>query len=414
MIDLQADYIARQKRVADAVSLKEPDRIPIVPVFQAFPVYYLNKWTIQDMMEDYNKCTDVFDNFYDNFKPDMGWDPILFFPTSYMERSGITWFRWPGKHYDNPNIMYQYIEGEYMKGDEYAEAIHDVTKFMMNKWLPRSFSNLSGLAKVDFRNTMWFGHMGAFAAFSDPEVISAFETLSETGKLLMEWFTYLGNYQARMKENYGIPLLYAGFAYAPFDMIGDSMRGTIDILTDMHDRPDELLAFIDVVTEFAIKDTIAGCTGKSSPYVWFWLHKGVDEFMSDEQFGKFYWPSLRRYITEVAEAGLTPVVYVEGKYHTRLEHLLEVPKGKVVYNFEYIDMAKAKKVLGGHSCIMGNVPSFTLSYGTPQETADCVKKLIDTCAPGGGYIVDTATMIDDCKPENLEAMFETVFTYGVR
>jgi uroporphyrinogen-III decarboxylase len=168
------------------------------------------------------------------------------------------------------------------------------------------------------------------------------------------------------------------------------------------------------VTEFAIKDTIAGCSGKAVPYVWFWLHKGVDEFMSDEMFAKFYWPSLRRYITEVAEAGLTPVVYVEGKYHTRLEHLLEVPKGKVVYNFEYIDMAKAKKVLGGHSCIMGNVPSFTLTYGTRQETIDCGKKLIDTCAPGGGYILDTATMIDDANPDNMDAMFETVFTYGAR
>ena len=38
--------------------------------------------------------------------------------------------------------------------------------------------------------------------------------------------------------------------------------------------------------------------------------RGLDSFMSDEQFKKFYWPSLRRYLTEVAEAGLTPVVYV--------------------------------------------------------------------------------------------------------
>ena len=414
MSDMQEIYDARVKRVADAVQLREPDRVPIVPVFQAYPVYYMNKWTIEDLMNDYTKCTEVFDHFYEHYKPDLGWDPILFFPANYMERAGLTWFRWPGKHYDNPNIMYQYIEGEYMKGDEYGEAIHDITKFMMNKWLPRSFSNLSGLAKVDFRNTMWFGHMGAFAAFSDPEVIATFETLADTGRMLMDWFVYLGGYQARMKEKFGMPPLYAGFAYAPFDMIGDSLRGTVDILTDMYDHPDELLKLIDVVTEFAIKDTIAANLGKATPYVWFWLHKGVDDFMSDAQFSKFYWPSLRRYLTEVAEAGLTPVVYVEGRYNTRLGHLTDLPKGKVIYNFEYIDMAEAKKALGGHSCIMGNVPAFTLSYGTPQETADCVKKLIDLCAPGGGYIVDSGTMIDDAKPENIDAMFETVFSYGVR
>ena len=38
-----------------------------------------------------------------------------------MEAAGITWFKWPGKHIEDPNIMYQYIEGEYMKGDEYEE-----------------------------------------------------------------------------------------------------------------------------------------------------------------------------------------------------------------------------------------------------------------------------------------------------
>jgi hypothetical protein len=365
-------------------------------------------------MYDYRKASDVYDAFYSYYKPDMGWDPILFYPANYMECAGITWFKWPGNQINDPNIMYQFIEAEYMKEDEYGEAIHDITKFMMNKWIPRSFSNLSGLAKVDFRNSMWFGHMGAFAAFSDPEVVKSFETLAETGKMLLDWFIYLGEYQAHMKEKFGMPPLYAGFAYAPFDMIGDSMRGTREILVDMLDRPDEVLALVDVVTKFAIKDTIAGCKGKAVPYVWFWLHKGIDNFMSDEHFKKFYWPSLRQYITEVAEAGLTPMVYVEGAYNTRLEYLTEVPAKKVIYNFEYTDMAKAKKVLGGHSCIMGNVPIVPLSYGKKQEIVDYCKWLIDTCAPGGGFIMDTSTMVDNAKQENIDAMFETTFKYGVR
>ena len=407
-------YDARLKRVADAVKLKEPDRIPIVPVFQAYPVYFANKWTIKDLLYDYKKSAEVYDIFYDYYKPDLGWDPVSYYPVEYMETAGITWFRWPGKHLDDPNLMYQFIEDEYMKGDEYAEAIHDISKYMMNKWLPRSFSNLQGLAKIDFRNSMWFGHMGMFAAFSDPQVIQSMETLIKTGKVLGEFFAYLDNYKLHMKEKYGMPPLYAGSAFAPFDMIGDSMRGTEAILLDMYDRPDELLALIDVVTEFAIKDTIAGCSGKAVPYVWFWLHKGVDSFMSDECFKKFYWPSLKKYLIKVVEANLTPVVYVEGSYNSRLEYLKELPPGKVIFNFEYTDMAKAKKVLGGHSCIMGNVPAFSLSYGKKQDVVDYCKWLIDTCAPGGGYIMDTGTMVDDAKQENIDAMFETTFNYGKR
>jgi hypothetical protein len=414
METIQEQYDARLKRVADAVQLKEPDRVPLVPVFQCFPIYYAKKWTIKDIMEDYHRGAEVFDIFYDHYKPDLGWDPGSFYPAKYLEYSGLSWFRWPGNQIEDPNAMYQFIEGEYMKEDEYTEAIHDITKFMMNKWMPRSFSNLSGLAKIDFRNTMWFGHMGAFAAFSDPEVIKAFDVMAKTGQVLMDWFIYMGEYQKRMKEKFGIPPLYAGFAFAPYDMIGDSMRGTREILMDMYDRPDELLALIDVVTKFAIKDCIAGSKGKAVPYVWFWLHKGVDTFMSDEYFKKFYWPSLRQYITEVAEAGLTPVVYVEGAYNTRLEYLKEVPPGKVIYSFEYTDMAQAKKILGGHSCIMGNVPAVPLISGKKQEIIDYCKWLIDTCAPGGGYIMDTGTMVDNANPENIDAMFETTFTYGKR
>lgn len=413
MSTIEQQYDARLKRVMDASMVKEPDQVPIVPVFQAFPVNY-GGGNIADAMKDFDHGAKAFDNFYKDFQPDLGWDPILMYPTSYLESSGITWFRWPGKHLEDHTQMYQFIEEEYMKEDEYPEAIADLSKFMMNKWMPRSFAKFQGLAKLDFRNNMWFGHMGSLAAYSDPEVIETLEAMIETGKNLMDWFIKLGGYQERMKTKFGIPLLYAGFAYAPFDMIGDSMRGTPSILMDMYDHEEELLQLIDIVTDFAIKDTIAGCSGKSVPFVWYWLHKGIDSFMSDEQFKKFYWPSLKKYIIAVADAGLTPVIYVEGAFNTRLEYLKEIPPGKVIFSFEYTDMTEAKKVLGGHSCIMGNVPAVMLSYGTKQEVVDYCKDLIDVCAPGGGFIMDSGTMIDDAKPENIEAMFETTYKYGKR
>jgi len=108
------------------------------------------------------------------------------------------------------------------------------------------------------------------------------------------------------------------------------------------------------------------------------------------------------------------MVYVEGAYNKRLEYLKEVPAGKVIYNFEFIEMENAKKILGNHSCIAGNVPATMLAFGKKESVVDYCKWLIDTCAPGGGYIMDSGTMIDNAKPENIDAMFETTFTYGVR
>ena len=101
------------------------------------------------------------------------------YPVNYMEELDMVWFRWPGKHIEDPNVMYQYIEDEYMKENEYPEAIQDMSKFMMNKWLPRSFRRLDGLSALDFRNTMWFGHMGALAAFGLPDVQESLKARDE-------------------------------------------------------------------------------------------------------------------------------------------------------------------------------------------------------------------------------------------
>jgi hypothetical protein len=410
-MNMKIEYENRLKRVADAVALREPDRVPLVPVMEGFPVFY-GGGTIQDCIYDVSKAGPCYDKFFTDYKPDLGWDPIMMYPARFMEIAGLNWFRWPGKHIEDPNVLYQYIEDEYMKEDEYTEAIYDITKFMMNKWMPRSFSNLQGLAKLDFRNSMWFGSMGTVMQFADPQVIATMKAAAEAGQVLVDFFNWIGEYGKKMKTEFGMPVAYGGFAYAPFDMIGDTMRGTSGILQDLYDRPDEVLELVEKVTDFAIRDCIAGAKASGRPWVWYWLHKGIDQFMSDEMFKKFYWPTLRRYITEVAEAGLVPMVYVEGAYNTRLNYLTEVPRGKVVYLFETIDMREAKRVLKDTACIAGNVPNAMLTWGTSQEVTDYCKELIDICAPGGGYMMDSGALIDEAKPENVTAMFETTMTYG--
>jgi len=85
----------------------------------------------------------------------------------------------------------------------------------------------------------------------------------------------------------------------------------------------------------------------------------------------------------------------------------------VWFHFATMDMAKAKETLGDIACISGNLPSYLLLSGTPDEVRDYAKKLIDTCAPGGGYIMDTSIMLDQAKPENVKAMFEFTKEYGV-
>jgi uroporphyrinogen-III decarboxylase len=54
-----------------------------------------------------------------------------------------------------------------------------------------------------------------------------------------------------------------------------------------------------------------------------------------------------------------------------------------------------------------------LLSGTPDDVREYCKKLIDTAGKGGGFIMDSAVMLDEAKPENLKAMIDFTKEYGV-
>ena len=65
-------------------------------------------------------------------------------------------------------------------------------------------------------------------------------------------------------------------------------------------------------------------------------------------------------------------------------------------------------------CFWGNIPSSLLCTGTPDQIKDDVMELIDTFADNGGLIIDASCSIpSESKVENVEALTETVMTYGV-
>ncbi|MHB8773033.1 MAG: uroporphyrinogen decarboxylase family protein [Syntrophales bacterium] len=73
-----------------------------------------------------------------------------------------------------------------------------------------------------------------------------------------------------------------------------------------------------------------------------------------------------------------------------------------------------KKDYGSRVTFWGGVDTQRLlPFGTPQEVADGVKRLIDVMAPGGGFILAPVHNIrPEVPPENLIALFDTVWEYG--
>lgn len=161
-----------------------------------------------------------------------------------------------------------------------------------------------------------------------------------------------------------------------------------------------------------IAQSLGFCKATGSKYAWVMLHKGFDNFISDKDYAELYWPYLQQWILALIDNGITPVVYTEGSYTTRLKYLKDVPPHKVIYHFEKVDLKLAKKELGDIACLMGGFPVYTVRYGTPKEIDEQVKETLDIMAPGGGYLFTTGYSLEDCPEENMDAVLEALEKYG--
>jgi hypothetical protein len=142
----------------------------------------------------------------------------------------------------------------------------------------------------------------------------------------------------------------------------------------------------------------------------------MDGFMSPLQYDKLYWNPFQKILKHLIGHGVTPIIYCEGPYKTRMDYirgrLLELPAGSCIIHFEEGDFADLKKKFEGIACISGGMPLYLLEWGAKQQVIDRVKYLVDNCAAGGGFLLNSSGSIENVNRENYEAMFDTARMYG--
>jgi uroporphyrinogen-III decarboxylase len=402
----------RITRIKDAIQMKKlPDRVPVFVCPSFYPVYYAGI-TPQEAMYDYEKCCMAFKKFVTDFEPDGNLGAYVPGPGKFFETLDYKLYSWPG-HGVAPEQSYQCNEGEYMKADEYDALIDDPSNFFSSTYLPRVFGALEGFKMLSPLTSIleMYGLALFFIPYGLPPVQETYKKLFEAGAESLKWFGAIGAWDAEIKAA-GFPIIVAGFTKAPFDVIGDTLRGTRGMMLDMYRQPDKLLEALDRFTPLMIKMGVGAAQMNGNPLVFMPLHKGADGFLSDEQFKKFYWPTFRKVMIGLIDEGVVPMPALEGHWTTRMEVIQDLPKGKTLWMVDQSDMAKTKKTLGKVACLFGNVPSDLLAVGKPQQVKDYVKKIIDTCAKDGGFIVSNGAFFDQAKAENVHAMVDAALEYG--
>jgi len=403
-------YRERATRIKDALQLKVPDRVPVIPSVGFFPARYAGI-TTRESMYDYDKSCQAYEKYTFDFEPDAHRGPYGL--GKVYDTIDYRLFVWPG-HGVGVNMPFQCVEGEYMKADEYDALIRDPSDFWMRVYLPRIIGALEPFSKLSpFHRVIEMGGAGSLVLpYGRPEIRAAFEALFQAGEEAMKWKEVLTASRKKVMAA-GFPILGGGSCRAPFDLLGDTMRGTRGIMMDMYRQPDKLIAALESLTPLMIEMGASGARSASIPLVLMPLHKGADGFMSDEQYKTFYWPTFKKLILGLIDEGLMALPFAEGAYNTRLEIISDLPRGKVAWRFDETDMARAKEVLGDRACIYGNVPAAILSTGTPDDVKAYCKQLIDVAGKDGGFILSCGSVLNTARPENVRAMIDFTKEYGV-
>ncbi|MCE5255043.1 MAG: uroporphyrinogen decarboxylase [Actinomycetia bacterium] len=412
--EAETGYKARAARLKDAILLERtPDRVPVTTLNQFYPAYRAG-FTPYDVMYDQEKAAEAWVSYAHRLGPDAmvgaaiaaaGAGPIF-------DALDYKLFSRPGRGVP-PTAGFQYVEKEWMAAEEYDDLIEDPTGYMLRTYIPRTNGALAGMAKFEapFGMVQLCGADFWVAGWGDPELQEAFSKLLEMGKQAAAWAQFSIGLDMRLMAE-GFPTHPGLVTWAPFDFLGDTLRGTRGIVTDLYRYPDKVLAACERLLPVLLKYVTRKAAPFVPPAVFIPLHKGADGFMSDEQFRTFYWPTLRKMCLGLTEEGLVPYLFAEGSYDSRLEIIRDLPAGRTVWHFDQTDMRRAKQALEGIACIAGNVPLSLLQLGSPGEVTAYCRRLIDEVKGEGGFILDVGAGADTAKEENFAAMIDAAKEYG--
>ena len=404
-------YRERVTRFIRSIRLEEPDRVPLILPAGTFPLYYAGI-TLKEAMYDNEKLCRAFRDFFYEFEADTFASPIMVHPGRLSEIIDSHISKWPGHGLPDDASMQQFVEGEYMKSDEYDLFLDDLSDFCFRHYLPRTLGALKPFANFNpLPHILGMPNRFLMPAMM-PEVQAAYQAIIDYGQEMAKWMRPIMEFNREARAA-GYPSFHGGQSHAPFDILADTLRGTRGIVKDMYRQPDKVHQATEKLIRMNIDCGLSMANASGIPIVFFALHKGDDTFMSDSQYETFYWPTFREVILGLIEEGCVPLLFAEGRYNRRLKIIRDLPEGSVLWWFDQTDMFRAKDILGGRACIAGNVPTSLLCTGTPAAVKDYCRKLIEICGKDGGFILTGGASIDRGNPDNLRVMREAVMEYGV-
>jgi hypothetical protein len=406
-------YDLKRKRIDDAIALKKPDCVPVFLVQNNLPAR-TEGLTYKDAYYDVDAWIKANKNCILKYDPDMYFmvDAPAIGAGQVHDILGTVAMKWPGGTLPD-NVPFQFVEGEYMLQSEYDHFLDDPSDFLLRVFTPRVFKNLEGLSNLPPLKNLALGSYGTPVygmAMVTPGVTDALQRLMDMSKHAVNYVMKVGQFQAEFVAE-GQLCATAAPTLHPYDIISDLLRGMRGTMIDMFQVPDKLIAAIEKLYPISLGGAIGAAQITGNKQIFIPLHRGADGFMSPKQFEKFYWPYLKQLINDLVAAGLTPMPFFEGKYEQRIDYLKELPAGKCIGWFDRSDPQLLHDKLKDNLCVAGGMPASLLQTGTVESIRKQTKEVIDIFGKTG-LIMTASTVMDEAKPELVEAWCDAIREFG--
>ena len=395
--EMEKLYQQRLARYVKAMRNEKPDRIPIRPFVAEFTAKYAG-YTIQEVTQDYRKAFAAARKCAAEFDWDAVVGNMVYGWSGLTQAIGLKYYAVPGV--DLPiDTGFQYIEppedAAWMRPDEYDLLAADVTGYLFNVWLPRASADVrpTGQARhVSPQHVVLEGRHG------DDELLRRFRAAhGGVAERVGIGRGDLRHPQGAVRHPGRQAAGLQGPVHGPVPAAEESARrlrsagpalaeSRLDGRRSGQERADRVVDaprlravhFARPVREVLLADVASG---------------------SPRSFGP---GAIRRCIMPKASGTRTS------------SGLPGCPSGASCFTSIAATLPRYTARWARNFCLSGGIPNDLLAFGSPDDIRACCKKVIDTVARDGGYVMDaSAIMQDDTKAENLRAMTDFTREYGV-
>ena len=357
----------RYNRIQRAVNLEPQDRIPVVLEYSGFAAH-ITGTPMAEYISSPSTATDTMIQAYQMIGQADAINYGSFNPYGLCELFGAK-VKIPG--HDLPDdSMWQVVETEVMKHEDYD-------KILEMGWEP--FFN---------------GFIEKLLKGADPQLMNAGCKPIDVRK---KW------------AEIDVPVLSGGDITTPFDFLCGA-RSLEKFFMDLIQIPDKIERVMDDIIPHLAGSKCRMAREKGYSMIWVGGWRTAPCMISPKMWDRFVWPYFTRIVNAVIDAGLIAILHLDSNWTRELKRFRQLPEKKMIMALDGdTDIFAAKKILGDHLCLMGDVPPGLLAFGTADEVSTYCRKLVNTLGPEGFILHSGCDIPTNARLENVQAMVKTVF-----